>query len=202
MLRVSRAASTTVELVDRSRSARSCSSGSPGSSRCRSSCSRASRARPSLIDVDRAWIALLIAGITLAVARASSSFSPAIPRIAGRFAEHENWMRFIGAVHVGVDRLRREPQPGASRCSAPRSSTSCRWWSRSRSSSGRSTCRCRSRRRFAYVPAVVDAAGAAALVQRPRRARRRARCCSSNRGASAARRPSRPVCCGSSPRSS
>src|SRR5207237_8821828 len=31
------------------------------------------------------------------------------PRLAGRFAERENWTRFIGAVHLGVDRLRREP---------------------------------------------------------------------------------------------
>ena len=32
------------------------------------------------------------------------------PRLAGRFAEHENWMRYIGVVHVGVDRLRRDPR--------------------------------------------------------------------------------------------
>jgi len=32
------------------------------------------------------------------------------PRIAGRYAEKPNWTRFIGAVHVGVDRLRREPR--------------------------------------------------------------------------------------------
>ena len=49
-------------LVDRSRSGRSCSSASPASSRCRCSSSSASLVRPSLIDVDRAWIALLIAG--------------------------------------------------------------------------------------------------------------------------------------------
>ena len=66
-------------------------------------------ARPSLIDVDRAWIALLIAGITLVVLLIIL-FVAGHPRIAGRFAEHENWMRFIGAVHVGVDRLRREPK--------------------------------------------------------------------------------------------
>ena len=32
------------------------------------------------------------------------------PRMAGRFADHANWMRFIGAVHVGIDRIRREPK--------------------------------------------------------------------------------------------
>ncbi|HVM40303.1 MAG TPA: lysylphosphatidylglycerol synthase transmembrane domain-containing protein [Acidimicrobiia bacterium] len=30
--------------------------------------------------------------------------------LAGRFAEHEGWQRFIGSVHVGVDRLRRQPR--------------------------------------------------------------------------------------------
>ena len=28
------------------------------------------------------------------------------PHLAGRFAKHRNWMRFVGAVHVGVDRDR------------------------------------------------------------------------------------------------
>jgi len=31
------------------------------------------------------------------------------PRLAGRFAERQSWSRFIGAVHFGVDRLRRHP---------------------------------------------------------------------------------------------
>lgn len=30
--------------------------------------------------------------------------------LGGRFAEHANWKRFIGAVHVGVDNLRRQPR--------------------------------------------------------------------------------------------
>jgi uncharacterized membrane protein YbhN (UPF0104 family) len=64
--------------------------------------------RPSLIDVDRAWLALLIAGITLALLVVVLVLA-GHARIAGRFAEHENWMKFIGAVHIGVDRLRRQP---------------------------------------------------------------------------------------------
>jgi glycosyltransferase 2 family protein len=32
------------------------------------------------------------------------------PRLAGRFKDHENWMRYIGIVHVGIDRLRRDPR--------------------------------------------------------------------------------------------
>jgi glycosyltransferase 2 family protein len=65
-------------------------------------------ARPSLIDVDRAWIALLIAGNTLTVLVIVLLLA-GHSRIAGRFADNANWTRFIGAVHVGVDRLRREP---------------------------------------------------------------------------------------------
>jgi glycosyltransferase 2 family protein len=65
--------------------------------------------RPSLLESDHAWIALLISGITL-VALCVILFVAAHPRLAGRFRDHENWMRFIGAVHVGIDRLRRQPR--------------------------------------------------------------------------------------------
>jgi uncharacterized protein (TIRG00374 family) len=63
---------------------------------------------PGLLDVPHAWVALAIAGATvvalvLVLALAASS------RLAGRFAKHENWMRFVGAVHTGVYRMRREP---------------------------------------------------------------------------------------------
>jgi uncharacterized protein (TIRG00374 family) len=66
-------------------------------------------ARPSLIHVHRAWIAALIAGITLVLLVVLLVLA-GHPKIAGRFAEHENWTKFIGAVHVGVDRLRHEPR--------------------------------------------------------------------------------------------
>jgi glycosyltransferase 2 family protein len=64
---------------------------------------------PSLLELDHAWIALAIAGATVAalvmiLAVAGST------HLAGRFAKHQNWMRFIGAVHIGVDRIRREPR--------------------------------------------------------------------------------------------
>jgi uncharacterized protein (TIRG00374 family) len=64
---------------------------------------------PSLSDVPQAWVALAIAGatvLTLAVILVVAGS----PQLAGRFAKHQNWMRFVGAVHVGVDRLRREPR--------------------------------------------------------------------------------------------
>src|SRR5438132_12471462 len=47
---------------------------------------------------------LLLAGI---VAAAGST------RVAGRFAKNEGWTRFIGAVHLGVDSLRRRPRAAA-----------------------------------------------------------------------------------------
>lgn len=65
--------------------------------------------RPDLLEKGRSWIAvavasgaLLILGVVLLVA--------ASPRLAGRFKDHDNWMRYIGIVHVGIDRLRRDPR--------------------------------------------------------------------------------------------
>ncbi len=64
--------------------------------------------RPSLLDVQHAWISIVIAGATV-VALCVILVVAGSPRLAGRFAKHQNWMRFVGAVHVGVDRMRREP---------------------------------------------------------------------------------------------
>jgi glycosyltransferase 2 family protein len=64
--------------------------------------------RPSILDEPRSWLALLVAAITLALL-GFVILAVGHPRLAGRFADRENWTRFIGAVHVGVDRLRREP---------------------------------------------------------------------------------------------
>jgi hypothetical protein len=66
-------------------------------------------AMPSLIDEPRSSLALLIAVGTL-VFLGVILFLAGHPKAAGRFAEHDNWMRAIGAVHVGVDRLRRDPR--------------------------------------------------------------------------------------------
>jgi uncharacterized protein (TIRG00374 family) len=62
---------------------------------------------PSLIDSDRAWVALLVSGITLA-ALGTILFLAGHPRAAGRFQGNENWTRFIAAVHEGVSRLRHD----------------------------------------------------------------------------------------------
>jgi uncharacterized protein (TIRG00374 family) len=68
---------------------------------------------PSLLDIDRSWIAVMIAAATV-TALVMILFVAGSPRLAGRFAKHQNWMRFIGAVHVGVDRIRHEPRRAVS----------------------------------------------------------------------------------------
>jgi uncharacterized protein (TIRG00374 family) len=66
-------------------------------------------ARPSLLDAERAWLALLIAGVTLGVLSVLLVLA-GHTSLAGRFRGNDNWTRFIGAVHEGVDRLRRRPR--------------------------------------------------------------------------------------------
>jgi len=66
-------------------------------------------ARPSLVDEGRSWLALLIAGVTLG-ALSVLLLLAGHPAIAGRFRGSESWTRFIGAVHEGVDSLRRRPR--------------------------------------------------------------------------------------------
>jgi glycosyltransferase 2 family protein len=66
-------------------------------------------ARPDLLDVGRSWIAVIVAFASLGVLGLILLLA-ASPRLAGRFKDHENWMRYIGIVHVGVDRLRRDPR--------------------------------------------------------------------------------------------
>jgi uncharacterized membrane protein YbhN (UPF0104 family) len=65
--------------------------------------------KPSLIHVDHAWFALLVAGLTLGVL-GLILFAAGHPGLAGRFATNENWTRFIGAVFQGIDRGRRDPR--------------------------------------------------------------------------------------------
>jgi len=65
--------------------------------------------QPSLIEHAHAWIALVIAVVTL-VLLALILLLAGHPRLAGRFAERGSWVRFIGAVHRGVERMRREPR--------------------------------------------------------------------------------------------
>ena len=68
---------------------------------------------PSLLDSSTAWVAILISGITLA-ALAAILVLAAHPKMAGRFRDHENWMRFIGATHTGIEALRADPRAAMS----------------------------------------------------------------------------------------
>lgn len=67
---------------------------------------------PSLLGARRSWIALLASGVTI-VALVTILFLAAHPRLAGRYRHDDGWTRFIGAVHVGVERMRREPRRAA-----------------------------------------------------------------------------------------
>jgi uncharacterized membrane protein YbhN (UPF0104 family) len=64
---------------------------------------------PTLVHLGRASrLALLISLITLAGLAAVLAVA-AHPRLGGRLAGHASWLRFVGAVHLGLDRLRRRP---------------------------------------------------------------------------------------------
>ena len=65
--------------------------------------------RPSLLDHEHSWFALFVALVAVAML-ALILFLAGHPRVAGRYAEKASWARFIGAVHLGVQRLRREPR--------------------------------------------------------------------------------------------
>lgn len=66
-------------------------------------------ARPDLFETSRSWIAIVTAVGSLLVLVVILVLA-ASPRLAGRFVHRANWTRFIGIVHVGVDRLRRDPR--------------------------------------------------------------------------------------------
>ncbi len=65
--------------------------------------------RPSLLSAPHAWIAVLCAGGTVAVFGVIL-FVAGHPNLGGRFKEHENWMRYIGVLHRGLDQMRRRPR--------------------------------------------------------------------------------------------
>ena len=54
----------------------------------------------------RLALAVALATLVLLVAVLAAAASQ---RVAGRMAGHEGWLRFVGAVHLGVDRFRRHP---------------------------------------------------------------------------------------------
>jgi uncharacterized membrane protein YbhN (UPF0104 family) len=69
-------------------------------------------ARPDLVGVGRSWLALLIAVATLVVLTIILVLS-ASPNLAGRYVHRANWTRYMGIIHVGIDRMRRDPRDAA-----------------------------------------------------------------------------------------
>lgn len=68
---------------------------------------------PGLRQLGRAsTLAFAIAAATLACL-AAVLVAAEHPRLGGRFRARQGWQRFVGAVHVGVDRLRRRPRAAA-----------------------------------------------------------------------------------------
>lgn len=68
---------------------------------------------PSLLHLGRATgMAVTLSLVTLA-ALVVILVLAASPRLGGRLAENVNWLRFVGAVHLGVDRIRRHPAAAA-----------------------------------------------------------------------------------------
>jgi glycosyltransferase 2 family protein len=65
--------------------------------------------QPSLATTTNGWIAV-IAGVGTVVVFGLILIIAGHPNLAGRFTEHENWMRYIGVVHIGVNHLRRHPR--------------------------------------------------------------------------------------------
>jgi uncharacterized membrane protein YbhN (UPF0104 family) len=57
-------------------------------------------------DSTRAAIALSVVTLLGLVATVTVAAST---RLGGRLAHHSNWLRFMGAVHLGLDRIRRRP---------------------------------------------------------------------------------------------
>jgi hypothetical protein len=73
--------------------------------------------RPDLVGVGRSWLAMATAVATLAVLGIIVLLS-ASPRLAGRYVHKANWTRYVGIVHVGIDRFRRDPRDAAAALAA------------------------------------------------------------------------------------
>jgi len=68
---------------------------------------------PSLLHLGTAsHLALALSLFTL-VALAGILAATASTKLGGRLAGHESWPRFVGAVHLGIERIRRNPRAAA-----------------------------------------------------------------------------------------
>ena len=65
--------------------------------------------RPDLLGVGRSWLAIATAFASLLVLAVILVLA-ASPRLAGRYVHRANWTRYFGIIHVGIDRMRRDPR--------------------------------------------------------------------------------------------
>lgn len=66
-------------------------------------------ANPHLLELKRASVVALGVSVVTLVLLGVILWMAAHPSLGGRLAQHASWLRFIGAVHLGIDRFRRQP---------------------------------------------------------------------------------------------
>jgi len=64
---------------------------------------------PSLRRLGNATLLAFVLSVVTLVLLCALLFAAAHPRVGGRLAESDGWQRFLGAVHLGLDRFRRHP---------------------------------------------------------------------------------------------
>jgi uncharacterized protein (TIRG00374 family) len=64
---------------------------------------------PGLRELGNATLLAFSLSVVTLVLLCGLLFAAAHPRVGGRLAESEGWQRFLGAVHLGIDRFRRHP---------------------------------------------------------------------------------------------
>ena len=65
---------------------------------------------PTLRSLGRATAVATLVGVLTLLALAGVLFAAGHPRMGGRYQGNDGWRRFMGAIHLGVDRFRRKPQ--------------------------------------------------------------------------------------------
>ncbi len=68
---------------------------------------------PSLLHLGNATRLTLVLSLGTLVAFVFILALAGSPRLGGRLAGHPSWLRFVGAVHLGIDRIRRNPGAAA-----------------------------------------------------------------------------------------
>ncbi|MHB8465156.1 MAG: lysylphosphatidylglycerol synthase transmembrane domain-containing protein [Acidimicrobiales bacterium] len=64
---------------------------------------------PTLLHLGRSSHAAVALSIVTLVALGAVVWAASSPRIGGRLAGHQNWLRFLGAVHLGLARILKKP---------------------------------------------------------------------------------------------